>query len=103
MMNKRSLNCNDLDNMSLLARMQKGLKLFIEGHVTLDFEENDLIIFLVNGENDQYIVSFLDGIIRCNCLDYYNRWNRDYGSYICKHIWASIFQLIKIKFKKQFF
>jgi hypothetical protein len=88
--------------MNLLKKIKQGFKIFLDGKAILDFEENDLIIFKVQGSKE-YNVSFLDGVIRCNCEDYTYRWEKDYGSYICKHIWASIFQLIKIKFKKTIF
>ncbi|MDP1551449.1 MAG: SWIM zinc finger family protein [Methanobacteriaceae archaeon] len=88
--------------MNLLKKIKQGFKIFLDGKAILDFEENDLIIFKVQGSKE-YSVSFLDGVIRCNCEDYIYRWEKDYGSYICKHIWASIFQIIKIKFKKTIF
>lgn len=86
-----------------MDRISKGLKLYLKGKVILDFDQDDLILFLVQGTNDQYMVSFLDGVIRCDCPDYTNRWQKDHGSFMCKHIWASIFKLISLKFFNSFF
>jgi hypothetical protein len=71
----------------------KGWELFIKKKVSIDFESDDLLIFKVQGSTE-YMVSVLDEAIRCDCDDFYNRWQRDYGIFLCKHIWATIFYLI---------
>ena len=81
-------------------KAESGWKVAVDG-IRANGDHN-LWIFQVQGKTDTYMVSFLDHVIRCDCPNYHNRWNRDYGSFLCYHIWACIFKIIELRFKDFF-
>ncbi len=82
----------------MVNRMNEGLKLFKKGNVEVELFEEDLMIFTVKGSrNEKYQVSMNENMWLCDCDDYQFRSEREPGSFICKHIWAVLFEVMEMK------
>ena len=63
--------------------------------IVLDGEELQAIVISSNSD-EEYLVSCVDGLFHCDCVDFYvNGLNKDCGSFICKHIISTLFYLKK--------
>lgn len=76
-----------------LKRRAKGKQLHQDGHVQCVFISSDLIVFEVKGSTGKHTVSILDGVARCGCPDFENRWQREFGAFTCQHIWGALEEL----------
>lgn len=87
------------DNVLLhgLKRREKGKLLQKTGRVKITFLSHDYVEFQVLGNTDVYTVSFLDGVIRCACDDFYNQWQKEGGAFLCQHIWGCIEELKELE------
>lgn len=80
-----------------MNRILNGLKLYQGGKVSVDHEDDELMIFNVHGSKDEiYQVSIYDNFILCQCDDYQYRAPNEPGSYICKHAWAALFKVTEM-------
>lgn len=73
-------------------RQREGLQLYTEGHVSVEYWDEELILFKVRSSKDpnlHYVVSVNGDSWRCLCGDYHHRWQREYGSFSCKHMVAA--------------
>lgn len=79
------------------GRLTKGLQILEKGLVKLFFKDDELIQFEVQGsKGETYLVArYLDNWI-CDCHDYKIRYNKEPGSYECKHIRACQLELAMI-------
>ncbi|WJI09160.1 hypothetical protein FGU46_03170 [Methanobacterium sp. CWC-01] len=88
------------------TRMSNGWRLYQKGSVELVHEDEELLQFEVQSGKQMYLVEFdlQEGVARCNpCQDY--EYRHQYGnseiglngSFICKHIWASVFKLSELR------
>ena len=77
-----------------LKRRAKGIELFNNGLVSCRLISHDLLSFdVIGSKGDVHHVSFLDGIARCSCPDFHNRWESEFGAFFCSHIWACLEEL----------
>ena len=87
--------------MSVLGRIQKGHKLFLQGNVDLVFEDETMIQFHVKSGKKEYMVSINTNGFRCNeCEDWTYRWRpstNNGGSFLCSHCYAAMFKLAELQ------
>ena len=89
-----------------MDRVEKGYTLYQKGNVTLKLAEDGEYQFEVKNKKTTYLVSIINGVVRCNeCEDYGYRFQRESnamnGSFLCKHCFAAIFKLGEIKGVKE--
>lgn len=78
-----------------MKRILNGLKLFQNDKVHIDHEDDELIIFFVEGSRgEKYQVSIYDNSVLCDCDDYQYRAAKEPGSYLCKHCYAALIRLM---------
>lgn len=85
-------------------RQRHGLQLYNEGHVTLEYWDDELILIRVKSSENphqHHLVSCNGDSWRCSCSDYHHRWQNEYGSFNCKHIVAALFLFIGKQIKKR--
>lgn len=49
------------------------------------------------GPTPSYLVSCVEGFWRCDCEDFFNRWQRHEGAYGCKHVEAAHYKIAELK------
>lgn len=79
---------NYLKRIRNATKMTKNVKIIHQ-----DSEELQVIVTSSNS-NDEYLVSCVDELWRCDCHDYMiNGLHKDCGSYLCKHIISVLYFL----------
>jgi hypothetical protein len=54
--------------------------------VFYDTDDEDIVFRIWGTTGEEYMVSCLDGLWRCDCEDYVYAKDKQLGSYVCKHI-----------------
>lgn len=84
-----------------MNRITKGFLIFQKGNVELIYEDEGMLQFNVKSGKIDYLVSITEGSCRCDlCQDFEFRFKQEAengGALLCKHIWAAIFELGKIR------
>ena len=82
----------------MASRIIEGYKLYKDDAVSLDYYEDDHVIFKVKNKKntDFYLVSMVYGYWNCDCADYQYRNKREEGSFYCKHLQAAQYKLLEI-------
>jgi hypothetical protein len=85
-----------------MGRLEKGFALYQKGMCNLVFEDEDEIQIEVKSKKITYLVSILNGVVRCNlCEDYEYRFQREgnskNGSFLCSHCFAALFKLAELR------
>lgn len=74
--------------------------------VVLDWADEEEVHLFITTSNDEYQVTYVNGLWRCNCSDYHYRGTKTMrglnhgdivGSYCCKHILKAIMYLSSLK------
>jgi hypothetical protein len=82
--------------MNYLGRIANALT--ITGNVKIIYKDDEELQSIVTSQNtgDEYLVSCVDDLWRCDCHDFFlNGLHKDTGSYFCKHCIAVILYLAK--------
>lgn len=85
-------------SMESTSRIEKGWLLYQGRCVMLVEALRGLLTFHVKGSGGAiYNVNCYDDDWNCECQDFYNRHDRGDQCFTCKHIYASMFELGRIK------
>ena len=81
-----------------MDRTIRGWDLYRQGNVSLAFYDEEFFFFDVKSGKTVYMVEFerSEGAWRCICTDYHGRHLKAPGSFLCKHIQASMFKLTEL-------
>lgn len=80
-------------------RVEEGRALWLEGKVTFEGADENGLLFTVKGSDGgdwQVEYDYYENAWICNCPDFYGRHQSANGSFMCKHIWACIFELAEV-------
>lgn len=78
-----------------MNRLQRGYQLHLKGTVEIEYWDEELIIAHVKSRSsrDRHMVTMNGPYWRCTCDDYYNRWQKGGGSFICQHMHDLLFEI----------
>lgn len=82
-----------------MNRIEEGRKLWQEGKVKFITADEQGLLFEVEGsDGDVWSVEYdyNESAWKCNCPDFHGRHQSAEGSFICKHIWACMFELVEL-------